>query len=301
MMIGKQKQLIKNFLNRCTLEITPGEARKIDDFGEVLGAGTTVYVTFLAGSDFGDTVKTVKRLSQEGMNAVPHFVARSTPSRSFLAENLKILQAETRVDEALIIAGGVSKSIGEFDCTMQMLETDLFQKYGIRKIGVAGHPEGSPDISPDELRKALRDKNDYARKNEIDMYIATQFCFEAAPVIEWDSRIREEGNELPVHVGIPGLATIKTLIGHAKACGVGASMRVLTRQAGNIAKLMTTRMPDKLVRDLAVHVAGNVDCGITQCHLYPFGGFSKSAAWMYAVQNGNFELNNKGGFDVQGI
>jgi methylenetetrahydrofolate reductase (NADPH) len=70
---------------------------------------------------------------------------------------------------------------------------------------------------------------------------------------------------------------------------------------GPIAKLMTTRMPDKLVRDLAVHVAGNVDCGITQCHLYPFGGFSKSAAWMYAVQNGNFELNNKGGFDVQGI
>ena len=298
---GKQeeKELIKKFLNRCTLEVTPGGARKIDDFGEVLRKGETVYVTFLAGADFSDTVDTVKRLSREGMNPVPHITARSTPSKSFLEENLKIFQEEAGVNEVLIIAGGVSKPIGEFDCSMQILETDLFQKYGIKKIGVAGHPEGSPDVPPDELRKALRDKNAYARKNEIDMYIITQFCFEAAPVIEWDRRIREEGNELPIHIGIPGLATIKTLIGHAKACGVGASIRVLTRQAGSIAKLMTTRMPDKLVRDLAVHVAHNADCGIDQCHLYPLGGLKKSADWMYAVQNGNFELNDKSGFKMR--
>lgn len=294
----KEKDLIKNFLHQCTLEVTPGGAIKIDDFGEVLRAGTTVYVTFLAGSDFNDTVETAIRLCREGMNPVPHIVARATPSKTFLEEKLKILQAEAKVDEVLIIAGGISQPVGEFDRSIQMLETDLFQKYGIRKIGIAGHPEGSADIPPEELRKALLEKSAYASKNEVDMYIATQFCFEAAPVIEWDKRIREEGNELPIHLGIPGLATIKTLIGHAKACGVGASMRVLTRQAGNIAKLMTTRMPDKLIRDIAVYSAHNTDCGIKQCHMYPLGGLKKSADWMYAVQHGDFELGDKNGFKV---
>ncbi len=293
-----EKQQVTNFLNRCSLEVTPGGAKKIASFSEILRPGTTVFVTFLPGSDFHDTIETVKRLSREGMNPVPHFAARSTPSKSSLEEKLNILQAESNVNEALIVAGGVGNPVGEFDGTMQLLETDLFQKYGIWKIGVAGHPEGSPDIPPGEISKAIREKNAYAKANDIEMYITTQFCFEAAPIIEWDRRIQQEGNELPIHIGIPGLATIKTLIAHSKACGIGASMRVLTRQAGSIGKLITTKTPAKLVRDLAAYTAGNANCRIKQCHMYPLGGLQKSAAWLYAVQDGRLELESKNGFKV---
>jgi len=232
------------------------------------------------------------------MKPVPHFAARSIPNKAFFEENLKIFQDECGVEEALLIGGGVDNPVGDFSSSMEILKLDLFQKYGITKLGVAGHPEGSPDIPSEEVTKALLEKNVYAKENGIDMYITTQFCFEAEPIIAWDKKIRAEGNELPIHIGIPGLATIKTLMGHAKACGIGPSMRVLTRQAANIAKLMTTRMPDKITRDLANYQANDPECGITLCHLYPLGGMKKSAAWLYAVMDGDFELNDKGGFDL---
>ena len=293
-----EKALISDFLTACSVEVTPKGAQKIDDFRTILKTGTKVYVTFLAGTRFEDTISTVKRLHDEGMKAVPHIAARAIPSRRILDASLKVLQAESEVTEALLIAGGIARPAGEFDSSIQVLRTGLFQKYGITTVGVAGHPEGSPDIPDAEITRALLEKIAYARDNDIEMYIATQFCFESEPVIAWDRRLRAQGNTLPVHIGIPGLATIRTLIRHAQACGIGPSMRVLTRQSGNLAKLMTTRMPDKLVRELADYKASNPDCGITHCHLYPLGGLQKSAAWMYAVQDGAFELNRDSGFRV---
>src|SRR3546814_11330104 len=94
---------------------------------------------------------------------------------------------------------------------------------------------------------ALAWKNAFAERSYAQFYIATQFCFEAAPIIAWDKAMRAAGNRLPIHIGVPGLATIKTLINHAKACGVGPSMRFLTRQARNVAKLMTVRSEERRV------------------------------------------------------
>ena len=292
-----EAEQIVDFMSICSLEVTPNGAAKIDDFRHVLREGQTVYVTFLPGSDFADTVTTVKKLKAQGMHPVPHFAARSIPSKAFLEENLKMLQGECQLDEALLIGGGVDNPVGEFSESMQVLRTGLFQQYGINKLGVAGHPEGSPDIPPADCDRAVREKNAFAKETGMELYIATQFCFEAAPIIEWDRHLREDvGNELPIHIGIPGLATIKTLIKHAQQCGIGNSMRVLTRQAANITKLMSVREPDKLVRELAAEHARNSKFGVSQCHLYPLGGLKKSAAWLYGVQDGAIELQSKGGF-----
>jgi len=296
--MSDEKQSILKFLENTSVEVTPGGAVKIEDFRQLLRPGTTVFVTFLPGSDIKDTVATVKRLYAEDMKPVPHFAARSIPNKQFFEDNLKIFQDECGVEEALLIGGGVDNPVGDFSSSMEILRLDLFQKYGIKKLGVAGHPEGSPDIPPTDVTAALLEKNAYAKENGIEMYITTQFCFEAEPIIAWDKKIRSEGNELPIHIGIPGLATIKTLLAHAKACGIGPSMRIITRQAANIAKLMTTRMPDKITRDLANYQANDPECGITQCHLYPLGGMKKSATWMYAVMDGDFELNDDGGFEL---
>ena len=289
---------IQKFLDNCSVEVTPGGSKKIEDFRALLRPGTTVFVTFLPGSDFNDTKETVKRLFAEGMKPVPHFAARSIPSLKFFEENLKVLQGEAKVEEALLIGGGVTNPVGDFFDSMQVLRTDLFQKYGIKKIGIAGHPEGSPDIKPEEVTKALLAKNAYAKEHGLDMYVTTQFCFEAEPIIAWDKRIRAEGNTLPIHIGVPGLATIKTLLAHATACGIGPSMRIITRQAANIAKLMTTRQPNRLVRDLANYQANDPACGINQVHLYPLGGMAKSSKWLYAVKDGNFKLDDEEGFEL---
>ena len=58
----------------------------------------------------------------------------------------------------MVIGGGVDKPIGEFDCSMQILKTGILQANGITKIGVAGHPEGSPDIADNEIKELFKKK-----------------------------------------------------------------------------------------------------------------------------------------------
>ncbi|HYC38692.1 MAG TPA: methylenetetrahydrofolate reductase [Usitatibacter sp.] len=295
-----QRREITEFMSGFSLETTPGSAAKIADFREHVRPGDTVYITFLPGSDFNDTIAVARRLRDEGFNPVPHFAARSIGGRDVLEATLRRAAEEAGVDQVLLIGGAVPQPLGEFSDTMQILSTGLLDKYGIRKIGVAGHPEGSPDIPEQAILQALRWKNDFAERTDAQMYIVTQFCFEAEPIIRWDRHIQAEGNRLPVRIGVPGLATLKTLMAHAKACGIGPSMRFVSRQAMNVAKLLTVSAPDKLVTELAAYQANDPKCGITGVHMYPLGGLKKSAEWSYAVADGRFEFNPNGqGFTVE--
>lgn len=292
------KEQIQAFLTGFTAETTPGAASKIPDFNEHLRTDTPVYVTFLPGSDFADTVAVVKRLRAEGFTPVPHFAARSIKDEATLEDNIKRVTGEGGVDWVLCIAGAVDNPVGSFSDSTEILRTGLFEKHGIRRIAVAGHPEGSPDMTTRAIDEALLWKNNYARETGTDMYLVTQFAFEAEPIIAWDKRLRSMGNELPIHIGIPGLATLKSLLMHAKACGVGPSMRILTRQARNVTRLLVVNTPDRLVHDLAEYRATAIDSGIAGAHMYPLGGLRRSALWSYAVVDGEFALNRRGGFSV---
>lgn len=288
------KQRITDLVTGFSVETTPGSAARTADYRAHLRPATTVYVTSLAGSSFESTIAVAKRLRGEGFDPIPHFAARSIPSRRFLEEGLRQLRDEVDLRKALLIGGAVDRPVGDFSDTMQLLETGLFDKYGIETIGVAGHPEGNPDIPDQAIEQALAWKNDFAARSGANLYVVTQFCFEAAPIIEWDRRIRAEGIDLPLVIGVPGLATVKTLLGHAKACGVGPSMRFLAKQARNLARLMTLSAPDKLLAELAVHRAEESESGIAGVHLYPLGGLRKSAKWAYAVTDGAFTMKTEG-------
>ncbi len=292
---------IQKFLHGFTAETTPRSAEKIPDFNEHLRQDTPVYITFLPGTDFADTVAVAKRLRSEGFTPVPHFAARSIKDQATLEDNIKRVTGEAGVDWVLCIAGAVDKPLGEFSDTTQLLQTGLFEKHGIHKIAVAGHPEGSPDMPDQAITDALMWKNRYSVDTGTEMYLVTQFAFEAAPVIAWDKRLQREGNQLPIHIGIPGLATLKSLLMHAKACGVGASMRILTKQARNVTKLLVVNTPDKLVNDLADYQQRDPDCGIAGVHMYPLGGLRRTAQWSYAVVDGDITTNTQGGFNVNRI
>jgi methylenetetrahydrofolate reductase (NADPH) len=292
-----RRQRVVALFDNYAIETTPGQAEKVESFRDLLPPGTTVNVTFLPGTDWRETVRVAVRLRGEGLNPVPHFAARSLPDEATFEAFLAALVNEAGVDEVLAIGGGVDQPVGVFDSAMQLLETGLFDRYGIRRIGVAGHPEGSREIGPPALRDALAWKNAFAERSDAAFYIVTQFCFEAAPVIAWDQRIRAEGNRLPIHIGVPGPATLKSLIAYARACGVGPSMRVLTRRAGTLTKLATVQAPDKLVAQLADYRATDPDCGIAKVHMYPLGGFRRTTRWIDAIRAGAFRLR-RDGFNV---
>jgi methylenetetrahydrofolate reductase (NADPH) len=281
-----------------SIEVTPPGAAKIESFSDILAEGTTVNVTFLPGTDPVDTVNVSKRLRDDGMNPVPHIAARSITSKAQLADLVVDMTSRAKVDEVLVIGGGVTNPVGDFTSSMEILETGVLQSAGIRKIGVSGHPEGSPDITDPQLAEALAWKNDFAKREGLDLYIETQFCFDAAAVVAWENMIREAGNVLPIRIGIPGPATIKTLFRFAQISGIGPSMRFIAKQARNVTKLLTVQSPHLLIAGLAEAMANDENTKLHHFHYYPFGGVAKTAVWASEVAAGNIDLLPKGGFSV---
>ncbi|GIS11831.1 MAG: hypothetical protein CM15mP115_09820 [Alphaproteobacteria bacterium] len=153
-----------------SIEVTPTGATKIESFRDCLNEGTTVNVTFLPGTDPADTIAVCERLHNDGMKPVPHLAARSLRNADQLDELLTAYTSRCGVEEVLCIGGGVDDPVGDFTATMEVLKTGLIQKHGIRHIGVAGHPEGSPDISDDEIAEALGAKNELARAEGLILY-----------------------------------------------------------------------------------------------------------------------------------
>jgi methylenetetrahydrofolate reductase (NADPH) len=287
------KQAVINLFSDFTVETTPNSASKIPDFNARLRNDTPVYVTFLPGSDVYETVTVAKRLRGEGFNPIPHIAARSLQSEDMLSEILKRYVGEAGVEHVLTIAGGVDNPLGPYESSMAVLESGLIDKAGISKVSVAGHPEGSPDITDEAIKEALAWKNSFAERTGAELDIVTQFAFEAEPLIAWDRRINAEGNTLPIRIGLPGLATIKTLLGFSKAAGVGNSIRFLMKRAADVTKLMTVNAPDKQVIDLARYVAEDANAGISGVHMYAIGGLKRSSAWSYALRDGLFDVTNQ--------
>ena len=263
-------------MQNWSIEVTPSSNKKINDFREVLPVGTTVNVTEIPGSDLERILSTVHQLASQEMNAVPHIAARGIESLAAL-EALITRYREAHVTEVLLIAGGYKQPIGDFTSSIDVLETGLLENLGIKKVGVAGHPEGSPDISKAELAHALKRKNAIAQESGLDMYLETQFCFDAQAILDWEEQIREAGNRLPIRVGLAGPARLKTLIHFAVISGVGPSLQFLKKQARNVTKLLTVQDPYELIETLAPHIDPQSPSALQSIHLYPFGDFSQTA------------------------
>ena len=65
------------------------------------------------------------------------------------------------------------------------MQTEILQEAGIKKIAIAGFPEGNPKISDTELHQALDDKVNFGRAAGLELSIVTQFCFKAEPIVNW--------------------------------------------------------------------------------------------------------------------
>ncbi len=279
---------VESFLQDYSIEVMPRTAEKIDDFREYLPQGTRVYIAHIEGTPIADMVATAKRLADEGYPVMPHFPARIIQDQATLREWIAMYQGEAGVDQALLLAGGVTTPHGDFSDSMQLLETGAFGDAGFTRLHVAGHPEGNKDIDPDggmaNVDAALRWKQAFSETNDADMAIATQFCFEAGPVIEWADSLKAAGITLPIHIGVAGPAKLQTLIKFSIACGVGASLRVLQRRAKDLTKLLLPFTPDEFLADLAAHKAANPDFNITNVHFFPLGGIKTNANW--AIEHG---------------
>ena len=219
---------------------------------DVLPPVKDIYITLLPGEDYVETAKKAGDLAKKGFNPVPHFPARSITDEAQLNDYVSRCK-DLGVKQVLVI-GGSYEQIGIFESSIQTLETGYFE--GL-KIGIAGHPEGSPDISDSNLEKAMKDKKPYAD------YIITQWLLNSQPIIDFISK-----QSIPVHVGITGPMKITSLIKFANIVGAKNSINFLKSNFGKALDLLKPKNPNDLIE--------KVKKFSENFHIYTFGSLKET-------------------------
>lgn len=266
-----------------SIEVLPKTAAKVGSFRELLPRGTRVYIAHVVGTPFEEMLSTARRLGDEGFAVMPHLPARLVPDAETLTRWVGCYREEAGVTEALVLAGGTSSSRGPYRSSMALLETGVFDRFGFRRLHLAGHPEGSRDIDPDGCTTgadhALIWKQQFSTRTDAQLALVTQFGFDPDSLIRWAERIAALGVSLPIHVGVAGPAKLQTLIKYAVSCGVGPSLKVLQKRARDLTKLLLPYEPADYLAALEAHRRRHPDCNLAQVHVFALGGIEPATEW----------------------
>lgn len=283
------ERAVISFVRRASTEISPHDENLLDQLARRLPARIPVYVAHTPKSSVEDVVRVAIRVQSVGLTASPHIVARRLPSERALRDVLLRLH-EHGIEQVLLVAGDLDGPVGPFESTLQVIATGALQESGLKRLGVAGHPEGHPTVAPAELLSALRAKQEFAARSGIAVHIVTQFGFNPEAVCAWERMITAEGITLPVHVGVAGPTSPARLLKFAIQCGIGNSMR-LVRNVGAAAGLAgLSAGPDEMLLGLLRGCAPSAQTRLAQPHVYSFGGALATTDWLRAVMEGDFEL-----------
>ena len=278
----------KDFISGYSIEVIPKTIAKIESFTEILPKNTRVYIAHLKNEDIEPMVTAAKRLNDEGFKVMPHMPAREIKNHAMLNDWISMYQNEAGVDEALLLAGSSPEPAGDYDSSIQLIESGLFDKAGFKRLHVAGHPEGNKDIDPDggvkNISDALSWKQEFSKRTDAEMAITTQFCFDANVVKKWADEIKKDGIDIPIHIGIAGPAKLKTLLKFSVECGIGSSMKILTQRAKDITKLLLPYKPTQILKDLSEFKLQEPEFNIEQVHFFPFGGIKQTSDWVEEIQ-----------------
>ena len=266
----------------ASVELTPRQVAAADNLAKDLPLGTRVYVPFVPGADWQDTVGACERIHASGMIAVPHLVARSVANRAELDDRLRGL-AEAWVTEIMLVAGDRARPVGAFRDTLDVLDSGALVGHGMTRIGIAGYPEGHPAVDPAPLDAALAKKREYAAATGTEMWMVSQFAFEPETVIDWLDAIWRADDTIPVRVGMAGPARLSTLVAFAARCGIGASASALIRRPGVLRLLNPRLAPDGMLNALGRHRVVSPESPLSGIHLFTFGGLPQTSRWLRAM------------------
>jgi methylenetetrahydrofolate reductase (NADPH) len=238
-----------------------------------------VFIAALPGDSADKLIAAAAQLRRSGLIPTPHIVARNIEDRRELDDLLGRLVGEAGVDRALVLGGDRDKPTGEFDSSLQLIETGLLQKHAIRRIAIGCYPEGHPRIDDAILDQARAAKLAAAASAGLDVTLVSQFCFDAKPIIGLVRRIRAQEVTAPFRVGVAGPASRTTLIKYAMMCGVGPSLRVLKERQDLALSMMSGETPENLLSEIALECARDPQLGIAGVHFFTFGSLAKSAEW----------------------
>ncbi len=261
-----------------SLEMTAKDIASLQDAAPLIPADTPVAITFLPGEEASARIAAAVAVRALGFEPMPHFSARRITSEDDFEGYLNAVVRDAGVQRCFIVAGDPPEPQGPYFDTLALLATGAFERAGITAIGVGGHPEGHPVMSREQCWDVLDAKVTDIEARGMAPLIVTQFGFDPDTFLAWLKEARVRGIDTPERIGIPGPASIKSLLRFAARCGVGASTAVMKKYGVSITNLLGSAGPDKLVDAFAAQLGD--EHGRVRLHFYPFGGLQKTVEWI---------------------
>jgi 5,10-methylenetetrahydrofolate reductase len=241
-LFAKMASRLLRLLESASVETTPKLLKQMQSSASTVRfpQATPMFQTCLPGTNLSDVADQACLAQSLGYTAVPHVPATRFKSVEELDNFLGTLRQRCQVDRVLVIGGeregggvGVKAQLGNatvsieqteahiespslkptaFADTLALLRTNLLQKHGIRRVCIAGHPDGLPGVPNEVLAASLLQKQQWAQDNGCEMQIVTQFCFDPNRFCRWLSELKNHGIHLPVVVGVCSPARYNILL-----------------------------------------------------------------------------------------
>jgi methylenetetrahydrofolate reductase (NADPH) len=216
---GVSRRALAAFLAHPRYEVLPTDGIE-ERIVATVPREVTITVTASPRKGINATIALAEALSKEGYQVVPHISARLIKDEGHLREVLARVVAMGR-SEIFVIAGDAKEPAGKFPDSVSLLTALMSEPHGLREIGVTGYPERHSFIDDDLTIQAMWDKR------RVATYIVSNLCFDPRVVKKWVGRVRRRHVELPIHIGMAGVADPAKLMRISTKIGLGDSARFL--------------------------------------------------------------------------
>jgi methylenetetrahydrofolate reductase (NADPH) len=233
----------------------------------------TITITASPRRGIDATINLAERLARQGYTVVPHLSARLIRDASHLGEIVAAIN-EMGVHDVFVIAGDAREPTGEFPDSVSLLEAMMRDGHGLGDIGVSGYPESHSFIDDDMTIQAMWDKR------RIATYIVSNLCFDPRVVKKWVGRVRRRRVELPIHIGMAGVADPAKLLRISTRIGVVDSARFLRGHSNWFLRMLQPGgyNPERFLSGLLPDIAA-ADRNVAGLHVFTFNEIEPTERW----------------------
>jgi methylenetetrahydrofolate reductase (NADPH) len=266
---------VRSLVATAAIEVIPlkGAEAKV----RAVPDGATITVTCSPKFGLRRTLEHSALAARAGYRVVPHLAARQVAGEAELRAFVNRLD-ELGISSLFVIGGDAQEPVGKYREAVEILEALADMDHGLTSIGVGCYPEGHPKIHDEELLAALRRKQTYAD------YMVSQLCFDPGALTGWLHRVRAEGIDLPLRIGLAAPVNVRKLAELALRIGVGSSIRYLSKQHGILGTMLrgSAYRPEELLLGLGQALI-DPRMNVAALHMFSFNQLDAILAWQRRV------------------
>jgi methylenetetrahydrofolate reductase (NADPH) len=260
-----------SFLSRPRYEVLPTEEAE-ELVANYVPAEVTITITSSPRRGIDATLAVAERLAARGYTVVPHLAARLVRDTSHLKE---IVARLTPLGGSIfVVAGDSREAAGQFPDSVSLLTAIATEAPGLHDIGITGYPESHSFIDDDLTIQAMWDKRRLAT------YIVSNLCFDVRVLKRWVARVRRRGVELPIHIGMAGVADPAKLLRVSTRIGISDSARFLRGHSNWLLRMVRPGgySPERFATALMPELA-QPDRKIVGLHVFTFNEIEPTERW----------------------